>query len=214
LITTIDLNFVIADLPKLLHSMEVGSERIKEIVLSLRNFSRLDEAEMKAVNIHEGIDSTLLILQNRIKSTSNRPAIQIIKKYGNLPPVECYAGQLNQVFMNIVANGIDALEEAIINGQKIEQPQIQIHTQITTDEEVIIHIKDNGYGIPENIQKRLFEPFFTTKAVGKGTGLGLSISYRIITEKHGGNLKCISAPDQGTEFVITIPLKQQELPPE
>ncbi|MCM2408725.1 ATP-binding protein [Anabaena sp. CCAP 1446/1C] len=214
LITAIDLNFVIADLPKLLHSMEIGSERIREIVLSLRNFSRLDEAEMKAVNIHDGIDSTLLILQNRIKSTSNRPAIQIIKKYGNLPPIECYAGQLNQVFMNIIANGIDALEESILNGQKIEQPQIQIHTEITTNKEVIIHIKDNGYGIPENIQKRLFEPFFTTKAVGKGTGLGLSISYRIITEKHGGNLKCISAPEQGTEFVITIPLKQQELPPE
>jgi PAS domain S-box-containing protein len=212
-IETIDLNFVIADLPKLLNSMEVGSQRIKDIVLSLRSFSRLDEAEMKAVNIHEGLDSTLMILQSRIKATSERPTIEVIKEYGNLPPVECYAGQLNQVFMNVLANGIDALEESILKGQKIEKPLILIHTEITRDEQVIIHIKDNGSGIPENVQKHLFEPFFTTKAVGKGTGLGLSISYQIITEKHGGNLKCISAPDQGTEFVITIPLKPQKLPP-
>jgi PAS domain S-box-containing protein len=209
-IASIDLNFVIADLPKLLNSMEIGSERIKQIVLSLRNFSRLDEAEMKAVDIHDGIDSTLMILQSRIKATSNRPAIEIIKEYGDLPPVECYAGQLNQVFMNILVNGIDALEESIINGQKINKPQIQIQTEIAQDDYVIIGIKDNGYGIPENVQKHLFEPFFTTKSVGKGTGLGLSISYKIITEKHGGHLKCISHPEVGTEFLITIPLKQQK----
>jgi PAS domain S-box-containing protein len=211
-IEAIDLNFILTDLPKLLTSMEVGSKRIKEIVLSLRNFSRLDEAEMKAVNIHEGIDSTLMILQNRFKATSDRPAIEVIKEYGKLPLVECYAGQLNQVFMNILVNGIDALEESIVNGQKIEEPQIQIYTQLTKDEQVIISIQDNGSGIPENIQKHLFEPFFTTKPVGKGTGLGLSISYQIITEKHGGNLKFISYPEMGTEFVITIPLKQKKLP--
>ncbi|MBD2292708.1 amino acid permease [Anabaena sphaerica FACHB-251] len=213
-IETIDLNFVLTDLPKLLNSMEVGSRRIKEIVLSLRNFSRLDEAEMKAVNIHEGIDNTLMILQNRFKATSDRPAIEVIKEYGKLPLVECYAGQLNQVFMNILANGIDALEESIAKGKEIEEPQIQIHTQITINEQVIISIKDNASGIPEHIQKHLFEPFFTTKPVGKGTGLGLSISYQIITEKHGGNLKCVSYPEMGTEFVIAIPLKQQNLPPQ
>ncbi|MBK1987367.1 PAS domain S-box protein [Sphaerospermopsis aphanizomenoides BCCUSP55] len=211
-IKNIDLNFVLADLPKLLNSMEVGSVRIKDIVLSLRNFSRLDEAEMKAVNIHEGIDSTLMILQNRLKATSDRLAIEVIKKYAQLPLVECYPGQLNQVFMNILANGIDALEEAIVKGKKITNPEIQIHTQITSDQQVVITIKDNGTGIPDNIQKRLFEPFFTTKPVGKGTGLGLSISYQIVTEKHSGSLKCISEPDLGAKFVISIPLKQQKLP--
>ncbi|MEA5577164.1 ATP-binding protein [Anabaena sp. UHCC 0451] len=208
-IESIDLNFVIEDLPKLLNSMQVGSKRIKEIVLSLRNFSRLDESDMKAVNIHEGIDNTLMILQNRLKATSDRPAIEVIKEYDNIPPVECYAGQLNQVFMNILANGIDALEESIANAKNIEQPQIQIQTKLTSNQQVIIAIKDNALGIPEHIQKHLFEPFFTTKPVGKGTGLGLSISYQIITEKHGGSLKFVSYPELGTEFMITIPLKQE-----
>ncbi|WP_179064753.1 ATP-binding protein [Nostoc sp. C052] len=211
----IDLNFLIADLPNLLTSMTVGAERITEIVLSLRNFSRLDEAEMKAVNIHEGIDNTLMILEHRLKPKSNHLTIEVIKEYGDLPLVECYAGQLNQVFMNLLANAIDALQESVENiewgvGEKaLPTPQIRIHTQLTSENQVVICIADNGTGIPENVQKHLFEPFFTTKPIGKGTGLGLSISYQIITQKHQGKLQCISAPGQGTEFVIVIPLNQQ-----
>ena len=204
-----DLEFVITDLPKLLNSMEFGAERIKDIVLSLRNFSRLDEAEMKAVNIHEGIDSALMILRGRLKALPERPAIEVIQKYSQLPKVECYAGQLNQVFMNILANAIDVLEESLINGSITDNAKIEIYTEITKDQQVIIRIQDNGVGIPENIQKRLFEPFFTTKPVGKGTGLGLSISYKIITEKHHGSLQCISTRGLGTEFIIRIPLKQE-----
>jgi PAS domain S-box-containing protein len=216
----IDLNFLMADLPKLLTSMKVGAQRIKDIVLSLRNFSRLDEAEKKAVNIHEGIDSTLMILANRLKATSNRPEIQVIKGYTDLPLVECYAGQLNQVFMNILANAIDAVEASVIEKRTadnqqlvIAQPQIRIYTEVTEEKEVIIRICDNGSGIPNSIQEHLFEPFFTTKEVGQGTGLGLSISYQIITKKHGGKLKCISVPGKGTEFAIAIPLNQQKCQP-
>ncbi|WP_016951174.1 ATP-binding protein [Anabaena sp. PCC 7108] len=208
-IEAIDLSFLITDLPKLLNSMKVGTQRIKEIVISLRNFSRLDEAEMKTVNIHDGLDSTLMILQNRFKATSNRPAIELIKEYDNLPLVECYAGQLNQVFMNILVNAVDALEESIFNPEfALINPQIRIYTKLTEDKKVIIRIADNGTGIPENVYNRVFDPFFTTKPVGKGTGLGLSISYQIITEKHLGNLECISSPGKGTEFIITIPLHQ------
>ncbi|BDI20270.1 hypothetical protein ANSO36C_60720 [Nostoc cf. commune SO-36] len=213
----IDLDFLIADLPNLLTSMKVGAERITEIVLSLRNFSRLDEAEMKAVNIHEGINNTLMILEHRLKPKSNYQTIEIIKEYGDLPLVECYAGQLNQVFMNLLANAIDALEEAVENGawgakeKALLTPQIRIHTKLTSENQVVICIGDNGIGIPEKLQKQLFEPFFTTKPVGKGTGLGLSISYQIITQKHQGTLQCISAPGQGTEFVIIIPLNQQAI---
>ncbi|MBN3963327.1 ATP-binding protein [Nostoc sp. NMS8] len=211
----IDLNFLIADLPNLLTSMTVGAERITEIVLSLRNFSRLDEAEMKAVNIHEGIDNTLMILEHRLKSKFNHLTIEVIKEYGDLPLVECYAGQLNQVFMNLFANAIDALQESVENiewgvGEKaLPTLQIRIQTKLTGENQVVICIADNGTGIPEKVQKHLFEPFFTTKPIGKGTGLGLSISYQIITQKHQGKLQCISAPGQGTEFVIVIPLNQQ-----
>jgi PAS domain S-box-containing protein len=204
---SIDLDFLMADLPKLLTSMEMGTERITNIVLSLRNFSRLDQAEMKAVNIHEGIDSTLMILAHRLKATSNRGAIEVIKNYGDLPLVECSAGQLNQVFMNLLANAIDAVEEGL-GEETFPTPQIRICTKLDSDKLVVIRIADNASGIPDSIQKCLFEPFFTTKPVGKGTGLGLSISYQIITEKHRGKLQCISAAGQGTEFVITIPLKQ------
>jgi PAS domain S-box-containing protein len=213
----IDLDFVIADLPKLLTSMTVGAERITEIVLSLRNFSRLDETEMKAVNIHEGIDNTLLILEHRLKAKPNSLTIDIIKEYGDLPLVECYAGQLNQVFMNLLANAIDALEEAVENGEwgvnkaALSTPQIKIHTQLNSENQVVISIADNGIGIPENVQKHLFEPFFTTKPVGKGTGLGLSISYQIVTQKHLGQLQCISTQGQGTEFVVVIPLNQEAI---
>jgi len=200
----IDLEFLEADLPKLLNSMQVGVKRIQQIVASLRTFSRMDEAEMKAVDIHEGIDSTLMILQNRFKAKGLRPEIRVIKEYGELPPVECYAGALNQVFMNILSNAIDALEET----DSDNAPTITIRSQALDAEHVRVSIKNSGDAIPDNIQRRLFDPFFTTKPVGKGTGLGLSISYDIVTEKHGGQLRCVSAPTYGTEFVVEIPIHQ------
>ncbi|HYW21957.1 MAG TPA: ATP-binding protein [Nodularia sp. (in: cyanobacteria)] len=202
----IALDFLVTDFPNLLISIETGAKRIKEIVLSLRNFSRLDEAEIKAVNIHEGIDNTLMILKSRLKANLERPEITVIKAYGNLPLIGCYAGQLNQVFMNILVNGIDALEEAIISQNLAREPQILIRTELTEDSQVMISIADNGMGIPEYVQKKLFDPFFTTKPIGKGTGLGLSISYKIITERHQGNIQCISSPGEGTEFLISFPL--------
>ncbi|MEH2037252.1 sensor histidine kinase [Nostoc sp.] len=212
LINEIDLEFIVDDMPKVLSSMAVGTERIREIVLTLRNFSRLDEAEMKFVDIHEGINSTLLILQYRFKENQKQQEIAIIKDYGNLPIVECYAGGLNQVFMNILSNAIDALHQREIECLKgdIERQlnSIIIHTQVKNEESVIISIKDNGLGITEEDQTRLFDPFFTTKPIGKGTGLGLSISYEIIVEKHQGKITCISVPSKGTEFIIEIPIKQ------
>lgn len=209
----IDLPFVLEDLPKLISSIRVGAERIQKIVASLRTFSRMDEAEFKSVDIHDGIDSTLMILQNRLKGKSDRPEIQILKEYGNLPHVECYAGQLNQVFMNILSNAIDALEEAMAQPDspfqtKARQPIIQIRTDLLNGEWVFIRISDNGPGIPEAVRQRLFDPFFTTKGVGKGTGMGLSISYQIVTERHSGTLECHSEPGNGAEFVVKIPLKQ------
>jgi len=211
-IEEIDLDFLREDLPKTLSSMKMGAERICELVLTLRNFSRLDEAKMKAVNIHEGIDSTLLILRDRLKEKSGYPAIQIIKEYGNLPLVECYAGQLNQVFMNILSNAIDALSQADPDGSKEViknyHPTITVRTQVLESNRVGISIKDNGSGITESVKTQLFEPFFTTKEVGRGTGLGLSISYQIVAENHGGQLKCISVPGQGAEFLLEIPIKQ------
>ena len=204
-----DFDFLITDLPKLLNSMKVGADRIYQIVRSLRNFSHLDRAEKKPVNIHEGIDNTLLILQSRLKATSGHSEIEIIKEYGDLPLIDCYAGELNQVFMNILSNGIDAIEESLITGNLSVakcQGQIRIRTEMIDGNRVAIHISDNGLGIPEIVKQRLFDPFFTTKPVGKGTGLGLSISYQIVVEKHGGHLKCFSTPGQGTEFVIEIPI--------
>ncbi|MGA9381003.1 MAG: ATP-binding protein, partial [Phormidium sp.] len=208
-IEEIDLEFLIGDLPKLLGSMKMGAERIRQIVLSLRNFSRLDEAEMKDVDIHEGIDNTLLILQNRIKVKSDRPGIEIIKQYSKLPLIECYAGQLNQVFMNIINNAVDALE--MQHWQKDQQPlpTIILHTQLSANQtHAIVSITDNGPGMSEQVKSHLFDPFFTTKAVGKGTGLGLSISYQIIVEKHRGTLKCESQINQGSTFIIEIPIHQ------
>ncbi|MDP5337855.1 MAG: HAMP domain-containing histidine kinase, partial [Nodularia sp. (in: cyanobacteria)] len=203
-IAAIDLEFLKADLIKLLTSMQVGTDRIREIVLSLRNFSRLDEAEFKKVNIHDGLDSTLMILQNRLKAKPNHPEILVVKNYGNIPAVECYPGQLNQVFMNILTNAIDALE---INFGG-EQRQIHIMTEVVHTNKVAIRIADNGLGIPEKARAKLFDPFFTTKDVGKGTGLGLSISYQIIVDKHGGNLYCNSIAGEGAEFVVEIPIQQ------
>jgi PAS domain S-box-containing protein len=204
-IEDIDLDFLKEDFIKLLQSMRVGTQRIREIVLSLRNFSRLDEAEFKQVNIHEGIESTLMILHNRLKAKPEHPEISVIKEYGKLPTVECYPGQLNQVFMNIFANSIDALEESFVNNK---EQQIYIRTEVVNCNWIVIRIADNGQGIPPEILSKLFDPFFTTKDVGKGTGLGLSISYQIVVDKHGGKLSCHSILGQGAEFVIEIPLTQ------
>ena len=209
-IQAIDLDFLQEDLPKLLDSMMIGADRISQIVLSLRNFSRLDQADMKPVDIHEGIDNTLLLLQNRLKPLPKQPQIQIIKEYGNLPPVECYAGQLNQVFINILTNAIDVLQSLVNSPEQKTNLQIRIRTEILNNEQVLIRIADNGPGMTEEIRKRIFDPFFTTKPVGKGTGMGLSISYQIVVEKHRGEFECISAPGQGAEFVIAIPLQQQQ----
>jgi GAF domain-containing protein len=205
----IDLDFIADDLPKILTSMTMGAERISQLVLSLRSFSRLDEAEMKPVDLHEGIDSTLLILQHRLQQRTNSFAIEIIREYGGLPPVVCYAAQMNQVFMNILNNAIDALEHAVNLGQIIDKPKIWIRTKVQESNTIIICIADNGCGIPEIVRSRIFEPFFTTKQPGQGTGLGLSISYQIIVEKHGGNIKCISEAGKGCEFWIEIPMKQR-----
>ncbi|WP_370587937.1 sensor histidine kinase [Trichocoleus sp. FACHB-591] len=209
----IDLDFLTQDLHKILQSMRMGTQRIREIVLSLRNFSRLDEAEFKSVDIHGGIDSTLLILQHRLKARAERPEIQVIKEYSPLPLVECYPGQLNQVFMNILANAIDALEERHTKqtdqGRKADPSYIKIRTLVLDTKWIIVTISDNGLGIPEAIQQRVFDPFFTTKPIGKGTGMGMSISYQIITEKHAGKLDCLSTQGEGTEFKIQIPTRQR-----
>jgi signal transduction histidine kinase len=235
----IDLAFVRTDLLKLINSMKLGADRIRNLVQSLRNFSRLDEAEMKSVNLHEGLESTLLILQNQLKATPGRSEIVVVKEYGNLPLVECYAGQLNQVFMNLISNAIDALEESRMQYSQLllgnsqdpmPPPAIAIRTGLkepssaeTTPQSsshppgtnsaniphVVIRITDNGSGMTEAVRQRLFDPFFTTKSVGKGTGLGLSISYQIVVKKHGGRIECISGPRQGTEFVVEIPIWQR-----
>jgi signal transduction histidine kinase len=209
----IDLEFLQEDLPKMLSSMKVGTDRIRQIVLSLRNFSRMDEAEFKSVDIHEGIDSTLMILQHRLKAKPEQPEIEVIKDYGNVPLVECYAGQLNQVFMNILVNAIDALEEnnAKLTYQEIKDnpSRIKIRTSLINSTSIEVAIADNGVGISQEFQQRIFDPFFTTKPIGKGTGMGMSISYQIITEKHGGKLECFSNPGEGTEFIIQVPLRSK-----
>ncbi|MEG4841251.1 ATP-binding protein [Microcoleus sp. B9-D4] len=210
-----ELPFIIDDLPKLLSSMQLGIERIRNIVHSLRNFSRLDETEIKSVDIHEGINSTLMILQHRLKAKSDRPAINVIKDYGALPLVNCYAGQLNQVFMNLLANAIDALEERLSREDgAVFHPQILIRTEvvpgnsqdnISSASHILVTISDNGVGMTETVRAKLFTPFFTTKPIGKGTGMGLSISRKILIEKHCGQLECISTPEQGTQFIIDLP---------
>ena len=211
-IDDLDLTFLAEDFTRLMLSLKVGSERIREIVLSLRNFSRLDEAEMKAANIHEGIDSTLLILSSKLKP------VTVVKDYGNCPLIECFPAQLNQVFMNILVNAVDALLEASDNigsasqsasdSQK-GQPEIRIATQPIDDSSVQITITDNGPGIPDSVIDSIFDPFFTTKPVGSGTGLGLSVSHQIVTDRHRGRLICRSAVGQGASFVIEVPATQQ-----
>lgn len=199
----IELEFIEQDLAKVLASMQIGTERIRQIVLSLRNFSRMDEAEFKEVDIHEGLDSTLLILQHRLQKHDRSPT-QIIRDYHELPLVECCAGQLNQVFMNILANAIDAIEAQHFTSTG----QIKIRTSSLNSDWVEIAISDNGCGIPEDVRSRIFDPFFTTKPVGQGTGMGMSISYQIITQNHRGKLECFSTLGQGTDFVIQIPIRQ------
>jgi len=212
-IEEIELEYLLEDLPKLFSSMQLGATRIREIVLSLRNFSRLDEADIKSVDIHEGIESTLLILRNRLNKKADNSAIQVIKNYGKLPLVECYPGQLNQVFMNVIANAIDALEQRDRHRSQTQMKEnsstILIVTEVIDCDWIRIRIADNGTGVTEEVRSKLFDPFFTTKPVGSGTGLGLSISYQIVVEKHGGQLNCVSAPGQGAEFIIEIPINQQ-----
>ncbi|NEQ76794.1 MAG: hybrid sensor histidine kinase/response regulator [Okeania sp. SIO2C9] len=199
----LDLDFLCQDLEKLFDSMETGSDRISKIVLGLRNFSRLDEAQMKQVNIHEGLENTLLILQHRLIANGSYPEIAIVKNYGKLPLVNCYANQINQVFLEIFTNAIDVLTTSKDVGK---DPTIFITTEMKDSETVRVSIADNGIGMSENICQGVFDPFFTTKPVGEGTGLGLSISYQIITEQHKGQLQCISQLGKGTEFIIDIPI--------
>ena len=204
----IDLEFLIQDIQNLLQSMQIGTERIRKIVLSLRNFSRLDEAELKLADINEGIDSTLLILQNCLKKNNATLAIQVIKEYGKLPLIYCFSGALNQVFMNLLNNAIDAIEDLkLSNNFKSSTPSIRIQTEVKNEKSVIIKIADNGLGISQEVLSKIFDPFFTTKPVGQGTGLGLSISHQIIVDQHSGQLTCTSVPNQGTEFVVEIPIK-------
>ena len=206
----LDLAFLSADIPKILQSMRMGTERIRDIVLSLRNFSRLDEVELKKVDIHAGIDSTLTILQNRLRATSNRTEIQVVKNYEKLPLINCCAGQLNQVFMNIISNGLDAIEESDRQiCPKADRPktgEISITTEVVDREWIKIRMADNGIGISETIRSRLFDPFFTTKPVGKGTGLGLAVAHQIVVEKHGGAIEVNSRSGGGTEFAIVLPI--------
>ncbi|BAY15824.1 two-component sensor histidine kinase [Anabaenopsis circularis NIES-21] len=215
-IDNIDLDFLQEDIQKLLQSMQMGSQRIAEIVKSLRNFSRLDEAKFKLVKIHEGLEATLMILQSRIKPSAEYCGIEVIKEYGELPLIYCSPGQLNQVFMNILNNAIDALEEAeklrlLAASPELKQnypSRIWICTEKLNDCYIAIRIKDNGNGIPSQIHHQIFNPFFTTKPVGQGTGLGLSISYQII-ESHNGRINMISDPSWGTEFSIELPIVEE-----
>jgi hypothetical protein len=208
-VEAIDLEFLVEDLPKLLESMEVGVKHVLDTVRSLKNFSCVDQSQMKAVDIHTGIDSTLMILQNRLDSRVKQRVIGVIKEYGILPAVECFPVQLNQVFMNILTNAIEALEGFFVSGDSPTQnPQIWIRTAVTDANEVTILIADNGPGITEEVCRWIFDPFFTTKPIGEGKGLGLSISFQIIVEKHRGELSCISTQGEGAEFVIKIQISQ------
>ncbi len=207
-LAAIDLDYLREDLPKLVRAMQDGGHRIKSISESLRTFSRSDSDQMQEFNLHEGIDSTLLILRHRLKANAKRPEIQVITDYGNISAVECFPGQLNQVFMNILANAIDALDEANLglSFTEIEANPNRITIQIrTTDEQVEIAIADNGSGMPPAVKDRIFDHLFTTKGVGKGTGLGLAIAHQIITEKHQGSLTVHSELGKGTEFIIQMP---------
>ncbi|MUG97331.1 response regulator [Scytonema sp. UIC 10036] len=207
-----DIEFAIEDFPKLLNSMQLSSDRIKDISVSLRNFSRLDVSTKVPTNLHLGLDSTLVILRHRLKARDSRPEIQVIREYGNLPEVKCYPGQINQVFMNLLANAIDAVEECFDsegtndNAGCKTQPSISILTEQPDEEKVIISIIDNGQGITEKVKQQIFIPMFTTKPISKGTGLGLSIAHQIVVERHGGKLSFVSQLGEGTKFFIELPL--------
>jgi len=211
----IDLDFLMEDLPHILNSMNVGADRIRDIVLSLRHFARRDGSDMKPADLHQGIDSTLMILESRLKAHPNNLPIEVIKEYSReLPQVDCYGGEMNQVFMNILANAIDAIEEDNTHREiaeiKANPNQIRIRTLVQDDNQVAIKIYDNGPGMTSDVIRYLFNPFFTTKPPGKGTGLGLSISWQIVVEKHQGSLQCVSVPGEGTEFIITLPIHQRK----
>jgi two-component system, NtrC family, sensor kinase len=221
IVSEIELDFIVGDWQKLMKSMQTGAERIQKIVLSLKSFSRIDESELKLVDIHEGINNTLLLLQHRLSPENDKGEIEVIKDYGELPKVVCYASQLNQVFMNLLSNAIDALEkqpfpriitirtemesgEGVVEQGEESSPHPQ--SPLPTPS-VVIRITDNGPGMREEVRHKVFDPFFTTKPVGSGTGLGLAISYQIVVEKHKGKLSCVSAPGQGTEMIVKIPIK-------
>jgi signal transduction histidine kinase len=203
----IDLDFIAADLPELLGSMQIGVDRIAQVVTSLRTFSRTDEDRNEWVDLHQGLDATLLILKSRLKPRSHFSGVEVIKEYGNLPPVECCPGQLNQVFTNILSNAIDALEEEVSQSPH-KRAQIRIQTELIEGDRVAVRIIDNGPGISESARAQLFDPFFTTKPAGKGTGLGMSISDRIVRQRHRGRIQCRSRLGEGTEFSIEIPRSQ------
>jgi len=209
-----ELDFIKDDLPKMFQSMHLGADRIREIVLSLRHFARQEAFEMSVVNLHEGIDSTLMILHSRLKAKSDCPGIEVVREYSSdLPEVQCYSGEMNQVFMNILANAIDAMDDwnrkRGLDEIKANPSVIRICTEVSSNNCVTIRIKDNGPGMSEEVRRHVFNPFFTTKPPGKGTGIGLSISWQIVVEKHGGRLECISAPGSGAEFKIEIPIRHQ-----
>ena len=207
----IDLDYLREDLPKLIRSTQEGIKRITNISTSLRTFSRADSDRPIPFNLHDGIDSTLLILKHRLKANQTRPEIEVITNYGLIPKVECFAGQLNQVFMNILANAIDAIDEFLLNektNQKKRNGKIHIHTELL-NRSVMIRIKDNALGMSEEVKARIFDHLFTTKGVGKGTGLGLAIARQIVTEKHNGSIEVNSTLGQGSEFIITLPVNTQ-----
>ena len=207
LLDSVELDYIQEDLPKILSSMQVGADRIREIVSSLRNFSRLDESRLKEVDIHEGLESTLMILQNRLKTKPEYQPIQVIKEYLYPHRIECYPSSLNQVFLNILTNAIDALDE--MAGHSVHAPrQIRLRTEAIPEHKLQITIADNGPGMTPEVIERLYDPFFTTKPVGKGTGLGLAIAHSIIVEQHHGEIQCVSTPGAGTEFFLEIPLRQ------
>jgi signal transduction histidine kinase len=210
-IAEMDLEYICSDLPHLITAMKESVQRIRNISTSLRNFSRSDSDRKVFCNVHNGIDSTIMILKHRLKASKARPEIQVLRNYGNLPSITCFSGQLNQVFMNILANAIDALEESNLGrsyGEIEQNPnQILIETALTEDKNyAVICIKDNGVGMSSDVQNKIFEHLFTTKPVGRGTGLGLSIARQIIVERHEGSLDVYSLPGKGSEFVITIPI--------
>ncbi|NEO86745.1 MAG: sensor histidine kinase [Spirulina sp. SIO3F2] len=204
---SMEFDFIKDDVNHVFQSMTAGAERIQAIVQSLRTFSRLDESEFKQIDLHESIESTLMVLQTRFRAQNWRSEIRIHKDYGHLPPFTCYAGQLNQVFMSILNNAIDAIEQKLSEEDYLgSQGLIFIESELQSNQTIEILIQDNGVGIAPELINRVFDPFFTTKAVGKGTGLGMAIAHQIITEKHGGTITCTSTLDQGTTFTIILPL--------